>query len=811
MRYDLRRLCAVGAFLGCFLGLKAQQVPEVPRPVQVVDSDGMTPVPFAVVLNKSNNVAVQADEEGVIEMPHHVFGDSLVIRSVGYIDLLLAPGDAVPDRIRMVNDLVSLDVAEIVTENAASRVGAMSVQALAGRSMGVVAPVRRLEVPSTAAELLWSTGSVLVQQSQQGGGSPVLRGFEANRILLVVDGIRMNNAIYRSGHLQNSITIDPQVLAQTEVILGPNSVSFGSDALGGVIHYVTRDPRFGSNGMKVNASSAFRSPNSGWMVHADVELMRRRFGSLTSVTRSHFGDLRQGERRRHGDAGWGLVESYAARMNGVDTVLVNDDPHLQLRSGYDQIDLLQKIRFRVPGGTLTLNAQYSTSSNVPRYDMFDDVRNGLPRWAEWHYGPQERLLTAAHYRGVVNRWDLRTHMNVSYQRIGEDRINRRFGSDTRYHQEETVDVLGFNASVSHPQAIGRIAMGGGISGTWNEVTSVAWSEDIATGARNDGEETRYPNGGSTMRTLGAFATARRPMGQHMLSAGARYSFAGLDCRFDSTRFVQLPFDRIDASKGALTGSLAMQWRLSSGWSAFTTASSGFRHPNVDDVGKVFEKDGLVMVPNDSLGAEYVYSLEQGVAWNVGGRDLAQITITGFQSWWNDAIVPTLASLNGDTMLWYNGDSARIQTNINADRAVIQGLRIEGRAKLFPRVSAEAAVNWTVGVNRDSDTPLAHIPPFFGRVSAVYQHRWLSIQAYSLFNGAKDIANYSPDGEDNPDEALPTGTPAWFTLNLESTMQIHPSIQLRLGVRNLLDENYRVFSSGISGAGRGVYASAHASF
>src|SRR5687767_2075364 len=55
----------------------------------------------------------------------------------------------------------------------------------------------------TAATLLEQTGNIFVQKSQLGGGSPVIRGFEANKILLVVDGVKMNNAIFRSGHLQN--------------------------------------------------------------------------------------------------------------------------------------------------------------------------------------------------------------------------------------------------------------------------------------------------------------------------------------------------------------------------------------------------------------------------------------------------------------------------------------------------------------------------------------------------------------------------------------------------------------------------------
>lgn len=801
---------ALGLVLAVVTGVQAQS--EGPaRPVQITDSDGITPLPFAVVMNKATQAAAAADVDGVIKMPYEVLGDTLVVRSVGYLDLVLAPGDQVPDRLRMVNDLVSLDVAEIVTENMASKVNAMSVQSLVSRTIGGVPAVRRMEVPSTSAELLWSTGSVLVQQSQQGGGSPVLRGFEANRVLLVVDGVRMNNAIYRSGHLQNSITIDPQVLAQTEVILGPNSVAYGSDALGGVIHYRTREPSFGRRMTKVNVMSAYRSPNMGWAGHADVEVSRIRFGSLTSVTRSHFGDLRQGARRRHGDAEWGLVHEYTTRINGVDTVLANPDPLVQLRSGYDQLDLLQKFRFGAPGGTVTLNAQYSTSSDVPRYDMFNDRKNGLPKWAEWNYGPQERLLTSLHYRGVISRFNIQTAFTGSYQRIGEDRINRRFGSNTRYHQEETVDVYGVDFAASKPRVWRDVYVGLGVSGTWNTVLSEAWSEDVDSGVRTEGEETRYPNGGSKMRTMGAYLTARKPLANHTLSGGLRYSFAGLDCRYDSSRFVTLPFDQIASEKGALTGSLSGQWYLGRAWSAFTTASSGFRHPNVDDVGKVFEKNGLVTVPNDGLRPEYVYSVEQGVTWNAGGRDLAQISATAFQSWWLDAIIPTFATLNGDSMLWYNGDSARIQTNVNADRAVIRGLRLEGRAKLFPRIQVEGAVNWTLGQNTSSDTPLAHIPPVFGRVSAVYQHRWLTVQCYSLFNGVKDIADYSLDGEDNPDEALPTGTPAWYTLNVESSIQLHDKLQVRLGVRNLLDEHYRVFSSGISGAGRGFYASLHAAF
>nr|MCU0385755.1 TonB-dependent receptor plug domain-containing protein [Flavihumibacter sp.] len=81
----------------------------------------------------------------------------------------------------------------------------------------------QLQQPQTAADMLAQSGSVFIQKSQLGGGSPMIRGFATNRVLLVVDGVRMNNAIYRSGNLQNVISIDPLALEAAEVVFGPGS------------------------------------------------------------------------------------------------------------------------------------------------------------------------------------------------------------------------------------------------------------------------------------------------------------------------------------------------------------------------------------------------------------------------------------------------------------------------------------------------------------------------------------------------------------------------------------------------------------
>ena len=97
--------------------------------------------------------------------------------------------------------------------------------------------------PQTAADVLGLTGEVFIQKSQYGGGSPMIRGFATNRLLYSIDGVRMNTAIFRSGNIQNVISLDPFAIAGSEVLFGPGAVGYGSDAIGGVMAFSTLEPR----------------------------------------------------------------------------------------------------------------------------------------------------------------------------------------------------------------------------------------------------------------------------------------------------------------------------------------------------------------------------------------------------------------------------------------------------------------------------------------------------------------------------------------------------------------------------------------
>ena len=303
--------------------------------------------------------------------------------------------------------------------------------------------------PQTSADLLATIPGIKVQKSQFGGGSPVIRGMESNRVLLVVDGVRMNNAIYRKGHLQSSITVAPNLLDKTEVVFGPSSVIYGSDALGGVIHYFTKTPKL-SEKNKVNSQffSRFSSVNQEVTTTVSADVSFPNWASFTSISHSDFGDLKIGKNRNHGFNDWGKVFYYSENTNRnySETPTLNSDPELLKNTGYRQTDVLQKFFVTLSKNTdLKINLQYSTSSDIPRFDRLSELENSSLKFAVWNYGPQNRLLVSSQLLINPNKkWIKSGIITGAYQHIEESRIQRKFGSLDRSHREESVNVFSLN-------------------------------------------------------------------------------------------------------------------------------------------------------------------------------------------------------------------------------------------------------------------------------------------------------------------------------------------------------------------------------
>ena len=469
---------------------------------------------------------------------------------------------------------------------------------------------------STGAELLTLVDGVTIQKTSFGGGSPIIRGFEANRILLMVDGVRMNNAIYRGGHLQNSITIDPFILESCDVIFGPSAVSYGSDAIGGVIHYKTKDP----NLLNTNDSSRynglyftrFNSATNELSNHINFNLSGKNIASLTSITYKKFGDVSMGENRVHGFQNWGTHDFYTEYNNFQDTMITNPNPSIQRGVGYNQIDLTNKILFKLNATSkLIINSQYSSSSNLQRLDQLNNLTlNNLPEYAQWNYGPQKRLLNSIAFSSShpsIFFDDIRAVL--SHQHIEESRITRRFNSFSQKNSLEKVNVLGSNIQFS--KSIGSNSkLDYGTEIYYNTVNSRAYELNLLDSATSY-IDSRYPSGGSNTFFPAIYGSYNLKKNRLSLIGGIRYTWNKAFGIFNDN-ILDFLSDGFEIKRHSLSGSLGTYFYPNETTKIFLDLSTGFRAPNIDDLGKVFIKDQFLTVPNSQLDPEYAYNFSFGI-------------------------------------------------------------------------------------------------------------------------------------------------------------------------------------------------------
>lgn len=777
----------------------------------VVDASSLAPLEGAVLTGERPGATAITDARGRAPLAPFAGQSLLKVAHLGYrgatINLAGADGGTVrlqPAPIGLAEVVVAANRFEEKRRDVPEQVDVIGQREIA------------LLDQQTTPDLLQNSGALFVQRSQMGGGSPVIRGFEASRVLLVVDGVRLNNAIYRAGHLQDLMTIDQNAIDRIEVISGPGSVMYGSDALGGVVHLVTRQPRFrDTTGLGVQGAALLRhsTANGERTASATVELRGRRAASLTTITASDFGDLRTGSVRdaRYGD--WGLKPFVVRTVNGRDTVERNADPLIQTPTAYRQLDALQKLRLRTGPLMHTLNAQLSTSSDVPRYDRLSEYRvdtlgRYLPAQSQWYYGPQKRLLLA-YALEAERRSGAFTRMRLmpSGQRIEQSRHTRGFGSSWLAHRTEQVQVLGLNADLE--KRFGRHELRYGAEAVRNTVSSEAHREHIRTGEVTY-LTTRYPNGGSTMSSYAAYVSHTAELGPHwVLSAGARLSHVALEARFADDRAYQF-------LNGTWTQrNTAFNWRVGAvfmpghAWRITALASTGFRSPNVDDLAKVFDSaPGTVIVPNPALRPERTLNLEIGASKAIAERLHAEAT--AFHVFFTDALVVGGFTAGGRDSILYDGVLSRVTALRNEREAYVQGAQGRLRWSITEQLLLSSGVTWTYGrVRTDSvDRPLDHVPPTYGRAALRWSGKRLQAEAYVLFNGWKRLkdTDAAPGSEDNLQYATPDGTPAWHTWNVRAAFAINAHLQLQAGLENIADAHYRTFSSGVSAPGRNAQVS-----
>ncbi len=807
MRYFL-----IIVFLLVSVSVKAQQV-------KVLERESNLPIENVTIYNDSKDHLIYTDKSGIADLSGFRDTDIISFNHLSFIEFEILKRDlSVLEFVVYLNKnaewldeiVLSASKGEEKRSRIAEHVAITSIEEI------------KILAPQTSADLLGNLPGVKVQKSQFGGGSPVLRGMEANRVLLVVDGVRMNNAIYRMGHLQNSITISPNIIERTEVIFGPSSVIYGSDALGGVIHYYTKTPKVSDKNEINNAVyTRYSSINNEFTAEGNIELRNNKWASYTSISYSTFGDLKMGKNRNHGFRDWGKIVEYSNNTNTYynSNAVINSNATIQKNTGYNQTDILQKVAIPISNkNDLVFNFQYSTSSNIDRFDRLTEYYGDELKYAEWYYGPQKRLLISSQLKIISEKkWIEKGTLTAAYQNIKESRVQRKFSSLDRSYRNENVDVLSLNGDFFVPFTKDNTRIFSyGFEVTHNNVNSKAYGKTLdvynntVVGFSDDfAVQSRYPDGGSTYTSIASYANYRQNINKKMtLNTGLRFINTHLTAKWIDMTFITLPDFDISLNNSTATATIGFAYKPSLNWQLNSVISSGFRSPNIDDVGKVREKSGNVTVPNINLKPEYAYNFETSVLKYFNNKKF-QTGMNIYYTLLNNYIARDYFEINNSTTILYDGEEGNVVTNVNKGNAYILGSTFSFKGNLNNFWFAKGSLTYTKGKTYDTKQPLSSIPPLFGLLEIGFEKERFQANLNWKFNAKKNRKDYNLiEGIDNleqtPFNAVTNsyyGSPSWNTFNFNVNYKHNNRLTFFLNIDNIFDIHYKEFASAISAPGR----------
>lgn len=782
-------------YLFCaIMALKAQVI-------TVADRATLKPVENVSIYNQEQGLSLTTDYKGqaaAVKLPDNII---LTVAHPAYETLQVSTKELESSsyQIGLQQKVITID--EIVV--AANRWQQQKKQT-PNRIVSIGSQEIGLNNPQTTADMLANTSQVFVQKSQLGGGSPMIRGFAANSVLIVVDGVRMNNAIFRSGNLQNIISIDPFSLQNTEVLFGPGSVMYGSDALGGVMHFKTKDPGF-INDRKpvVNANSVLRysSADNEKTGHLDFQIRGKRLSWLTSVTFSDFDHLKTGNKRTSEFPDYGKRFQYVQTGNGSDQVIDNPNYNRQVFSGYHQLNVLNKVGLRLGSySDLSYSLNYSTTSDIPRYDrLIETDKEGNFKSAEWYYGPQEWLsnsLQLNFYR--VNKLFDAAKITTALQNVEESRHDRDFGNEWLYNRKEKVNFLTVNLDLEKNLGSENTIFYG-IEWFHNQVDSYAQRTNINNG-NFEPVAPRYMEGGSNYSSMAAYLSHKwHPNTKVSLTGGVRYSQIRLKGSYGNFITGSPTSNKLEINNGAFNGSLGIAWLPAGNWQLNALFSTGFRAPNIDDISKVFDgSNGIVTVPNPDLRPEYSYNFELGLVKSV--QDKLKISVTGYYTILDDAMVQQDFNYQGSDSLYLDGEYSKTQALVNSSGAHIYGGNVQLEWALTRNLLIRSSFTVTQGEDSEG-RPLRHTTPNFGFIGLVFKKGQFIGEINYKLSGKRKFEDLPLVEQQKTNIYTSEGSLAWQSLSFSSSYTISKSLALTLGLENILNHHYRPYSSGISAAGR----------
>jgi outer membrane receptor protein involved in Fe transport len=605
----------------------------------------------------------------------------------------------------------------------------------------------------TAPESLNGSTGVFVQKTNHGGGSPFIRTLTGNQNLLLVDGIRMNNSTYRYGPNQYMNTIDMFSIASLEVVRGTGSVQYGSDAMGGVIQVMSKSSSFSAKpAWNANLLGKIVSSDMEYSGRAEVNYQSQNFTIHAGFSSRKFGDL-----------------------------LGGDTTGKQQPSGYKEQSYDIKAKWKINDHSLfTLASQQVFQKDVPLYH-----RVKLENFAYYNFSPQSHQLNYARLELNTNSklFDKITS-TASYQYSKEQRSYFKNGTSNRFEEIDQVNTLGITTEVASK-----------MNSHWTAISGVEWYHDLVKSSKeqinNSTEQSimqrgLYPDNAKSSN-FSIYSLHQFIMGRFQLNTGLRFNSFAVKMKDTAAGVNQL--GEVTIRPSSLVGNLALLYHLFPNQSIYASFNTGYRAPNVDDMGTLGLVDFRYEIPAYGLKPEKSYTSEIG--YKIEGRKFKS-SFALFYMHLTDLV--NRVQVPGQQIGGYN-----VYIKENNQESFVRGTELELEYKLSKQIDFVSGFSYAFGQNTTKNEPMRRVPPINGRILLKYNINQLNIFLEDQFAGKQ---NRLAQG-DKDDNRIPIGgTPGWNVVNLFGNYQIK-NIQLQLVFTNLFNVDYRMHGSGINGIGRSL--------
>ncbi|MEM8547326.1 MAG: TonB-dependent receptor [Pseudomonadota bacterium] len=599
---------------------------------------------------------------------------------------------------------------------------------------------------------------VFLQETTPGQGAAIIRGVRGSAVLHLVDGMRLNNAIFRSAPTQYLALVPASAIERIEILRGTPASLYGTDAIGGAVQLVTYKPVRGQPGARGEVQIGFDTASMTRLAHTRLDLGGESIAATISAQGLTSGDRRIGGGERIGPSGYDAWGGRAA----VAGQLVDDWQWL-------------------------VDWQFMEQPDTPRVDeLVPGFDQTTPASAEFAFTPNRRQFLHAQLQRDGGWLDLDWRGDIAWQRIDDDRTTRAFSSDVRRVEGNTSDLYGLTLSAGRTQADGSWIAG--IEHYEDRISSVRSEQNLGSGASTR-VAPRFPDGSSVRQTSLYGNLARTVSPHHRFNGGVRIS------NTQATLAAAGPGSSSSLSVTDIGADVGWQWLLNDTWRWVTNAGLGFRAPNIFDLGTLGERPGnRFNIPNPALDSERARQLDTGIRF-ADDRTRFELTLFVLDYTKRISSVPT-----GDI----TADGREVVTSANAAASTVYGLELFLDHQFNDRWRTSAVLNATRARQRDAGAasePGDRIPPLNARLGFHYHAERWQLEAMITANAAQNRLSARDTNDPRID---PAGTAGWVSADLRWQWNGLAGWQVTTGVENLLDAQYREHGSGLDAPGRNLF-------